>query len=101
MKNRMVPFLNSPLVKLQSKLCILQQAAGERSLFCHLARGQSKEQARRAFERAEIIFSSTYESFFSSLLDPLQAPSTQGSREGTRSSRNSRGITEASTCPHL
>jgi hypothetical protein len=51
-------------VKLQSKLCILpQQAAAERSLFGHLARGQSKEpeQARRAFERAEITFSDTYE----------------------------------------
>jgi hypothetical protein len=61
--NRMVPFLNSPLVKLQSKLCIsiLQHAAGERTLGCHLARGQSKAQARMAFERAEITFSSTYE----------------------------------------
>ena len=59
--NRMVPFLNSPLVKLQSKLCILQHAAGERPLCGYLARGQSKAQARRAFERAEITFSNTYE----------------------------------------
>ena len=59
----MVPFLNSPLVKLQSKLCILQHAAGERTLCGYLARGprQSKAQARRPFERAEITFSSTYE----------------------------------------
>jgi hypothetical protein len=57
--------------KLQSKLCILQQAAGERSLFGHLARGQSKEQARRAFERAEITFSDTDEKL-------LQQPQAAG-----------------------
>ena len=55
LRNRMVPFLNSPLVKLQHKLCILQSAAGERSLCCHFGRGQSKEQVRRAFEEAEIL----------------------------------------------
>jgi hypothetical protein len=57
----MVPFLSSPLVKLQHKLCILQSAAGERSLCNHFGRGQSKEQVRRAFEEAEILFSDTYE----------------------------------------
>ena len=56
-----VPFLNSPLVKLQHKLCIAQWAAGERSLCGHLGRGQSKAQAQRAFEQAEILFSDTYE----------------------------------------
>ena len=47
LKNRMIPFLSSPLVSFQHKLCILQSAAGERSLFGFLARGQSnlKEQA--------------------------------------------------------
>jgi hypothetical protein len=59
--NRMIPFLNSPLVTLQNKLVILQRAAGERSLYNHLARGHSEEQAREAFEQAEILFSSTYE----------------------------------------
>ena len=48
-------------MRLQSKLCILQHASGERTLDCHLARGQSKAQARRAFELAEIAFSSMYE----------------------------------------
>jgi hypothetical protein len=37
--NRMIPFLNSPLVTLQNKLVILQSAAGERPLYNHLARG--------------------------------------------------------------
>ena len=59
--NRMGPFLKSPLVQLQNKLCILQHAAGERTLDCHLARGQSKAQTRKAFELAGITFSSTYE----------------------------------------
>ncbi len=61
--NRMIPFLTSPLVTLQNKLVILQEAAGERSLYNlnHLARGHSEEQAREAFERAETLFSNTYE----------------------------------------
>ena len=50
--SRMLPFLNSPLVKLQSKLCILQHAAGERTLCGYLARGQSKAQAWRVPIRA-------------------------------------------------
>ena len=58
---RMIPFLNSPLVKLQHKLCILHAAAGERSLFNYLARGQSREQTLLAFEAAEILFRGTYE----------------------------------------
>jgi hypothetical protein len=57
----MIPFLNSPLVSLQHKLCILQSAAGERSLFNFLARGQSKEQAQSAFWHAENLFRDTYE----------------------------------------
>ena len=57
----MIPFLNSPLVTLQNKFVILQWAAGERSLYNHLARGHSEEQAREAFEQAEILFSNTYE----------------------------------------
>ncbi len=57
----MIPFLNSPLVTLQNKLVILQEAAGERSLYNHLARGHSEEQAREALEQAETLFSSTYE----------------------------------------
>jgi hypothetical protein len=48
-------------VTLQNKLVILQRAAGERSLYNHLARGHSEEQAREAFEQAEILFSNTYE----------------------------------------
>jgi len=59
--NRMVPFLNSPLVKLQNKLCILQYAAGERTLDGHVARGQSKAQTEKAFELAKITFNVTYE----------------------------------------
>jgi len=61
LRNRMIPFLNSPRVTLQNKLVILQEAAGERSLYNHLARGHSEEQAREAFEQAETLFSSTYE----------------------------------------
>jgi hypothetical protein len=61
LRNRMLPFLNSSLVTLQNKLVILQRAAGERSLYNHLARGHSEEQAREAFEQAEILFSNTYE----------------------------------------
>ena len=61
LRTRMIPFLNSPLVKLQHKFCILQGAAGTRSLCCHLARGQSKEQTRRAFEEGAILFRATYE----------------------------------------
>ncbi len=66
LRKRMIPFLNSPLaalavVTLQNKFVILQWAAGQRSLYNHLARGHSKEQAREAFEQAEIIFSNTYE----------------------------------------
>ena len=61
LKNRMIPFLNSPLVSFQHKLCILQAAAGERSLFGFLARGQSKEQALSAFWHAENLFRDTYE----------------------------------------
>jgi hypothetical protein len=61
LRNRMIPFLNSPLVRLQNKLVILQEAAGERSLYNHLARGHSEEQAREAFEQAETLFSNTYE----------------------------------------
>jgi hypothetical protein len=57
----MIPFLNSPLVTLQNKLCIVQSAAGERSLMGHFARGQSKEQARSAFWHAEVLFRATYE----------------------------------------
>ena len=52
LRNRMLPFLNSSLVTLQNKLVILQRAAGERSLYNHLARGHSEEQAREAFEQA-------------------------------------------------
>jgi hypothetical protein len=48
-------------VILQNKFCILQLAAGERSLCGYLARGQSKEQARRALDEAEIRFRDTYE----------------------------------------
>ncbi len=61
LRKRMIPFLNSPLVTLQNKLVILQWAAGERSLCNSLARGHSEEQARAAFEQAEILFSNTYE----------------------------------------
>jgi hypothetical protein len=61
LKTRMIPFLESPLVKLQHKFCILQVAAGPRSLCCHLARGQSKEQTRRAFEKGDALFTATYE----------------------------------------
>ena len=61
LRKRMIPFLNSPLVTLQNKFVILQWAAGERSLYNHLARGHSEEQAREAFEQAEILFSNTYE----------------------------------------
>ena len=59
----MIPFLDSPLVKLQHKfrVCILQRAAGPRSLCCHLARGQSKEQTRRAFEEGDTLYRATYE----------------------------------------
>ena len=39
----------------------MQWAAGERTLFGFLCRGQSKAQARRAFEQAEILFRDTYE----------------------------------------
>ena len=39
----------------------MQWAAGERSLYNYLARGHSEEQAREAFEQAEILFSNTYE----------------------------------------
>ena len=53
LNTRMLPFLNSTLVKLQHKFCILQWAAGRRSLCGYLARGQSKEQTRRAFEEGE------------------------------------------------
>ena len=60
LRTRMIPFLNSPLVKLQHKVCILQGAAGARSLCCHLARGQSKEQTRRAFEEGDALFTATY-----------------------------------------
>jgi hypothetical protein len=95
--NRMIPFLNlnSPLVTLQNKLVIQQWAAGERSLYNHLARGHSEEQAREAFEQAEILSAAPTKSSSSS----LRAPSTQGSREGTRSRRSSRSIMEATTCP--
>ena len=61
LRTRMVPFLNSPLVKLQHKLIIMQFAAGERTLCGFLGRGQTKAQAQRAFEQAEILFSDTYE----------------------------------------
>ena len=61
LNTRMLPFLNSTLVKLQHKFCILQWAAGRRSLCGHLARGQSKEQTRRAFEEGDILFRATYE----------------------------------------
>jgi hypothetical protein len=63
LRNRMIPFLNSPLVTLQNKFVILQLAGGERSLCGYLARGQSAEQApsRVACEETEILFSSTYE----------------------------------------
>ena len=57
----MIPFLNSPLVKLQHKLIIMQFAAGERTLCGFLGRGQTKVQAQRAFEQAEMLFSDTYE----------------------------------------
>ena len=61
LKTRMVPFLNSPLVNLQHKLCILQLAAGPRTLCGFLCRGQTKAQAQTAFEQADILFSDTYE----------------------------------------
>jgi hypothetical protein len=38
LRKRMIPFLNSPLVTFQNKFVILQWAAGERSLYNHLAR---------------------------------------------------------------
>ena len=44
LRNRLLPFLNSPLVKLQSKLCILQHAAGERE---HCVATSAEGRARR------------------------------------------------------
>jgi hypothetical protein len=52
LRKRVIPFLNSPLVTLQNKFVVLQWAAGERSLYNHLARGHSEEQARAAFEQS-------------------------------------------------
>jgi hypothetical protein len=54
-------------VILQNKFCILQLAAGERSLCGYLARGQSKEQTRRAFEEGDILFRATYEKLLQQL----------------------------------
>jgi hypothetical protein len=61
LNTRMLPFLNSTLVKLQHKFCIWQWAAGRRSLCGYLARGQSKEQTRRAFEEGDTLYRATYE----------------------------------------
>ena len=94
LKTRMIPFLGSPLVSFQHKLCILQSAAGERSLFGFLARGQPEpeskepEQAHSAFWHAENLFteshwhlSSSSSTSSSPLACSLKALSTQVIRE--------------------
>jgi hypothetical protein len=59
LRNCMIRFLNSPLVSLQHRLCIMHFAGGQRPLVNHFARGQTKEQGlqgsqcfslRRAFD---------------------------------------------------
>ncbi len=65
--------------KLKTRM-ILQGAAGGRSLCCHLARGQSKEQTRRALEEADILFRGTYEKLLQQPAGTFHPPTGQPGR---------------------